>query len=323
VSLGSPLTSDNYPLSRPTLTDSGRGCAINCTQAPPIVWDYVHASLAENTRRAYLSDLAHFDAWGGRIPTTEEILATYFAAHAGKLKTSTLTRRLAAISKAHSGANNPAHSALVRATMRGIMRMHRLPPTQARPLVRDELLAVVDAMGNELRDARDRALLLIGFAGAFRRSELVALNSEDADFRREGLLLQVRRSKTDQCGGGRQIAIPHSTLQCCPVASLRAWLDYSGIEGGPIFRRVDRNDRVFGRLSGEAVALIVKRRVAAAGLHQDRYSGHSLRSGFATTAARQGLTVWDIRRQTGHASISTLAGYVRDAELLANSRSLL
>jgi integrase len=278
----------------------------------------VRASLAENTRRAYLADLAHFEAWGGRIPATEEMLASYLAAHAGQLKTSTLTRRLAALSKAHAGSTvNPARSALVLATMRGIVRRHQESPRQAKPLVKEELVAVLDRIGGELRDVRDRALLLIGFAGAFRRSELVALDREDLDFRPEGVLIHIRRSKTDQSGFGRQVAIKAASGPHCPIAAVQGWLGHARIEGGPVFRRIDRDRRIFGRLSGEAVSLIVKARVAAAGLQPDGYSGHSLRSGFATSAAQMGLTAWDIRRQTGHASVNTLQGYVRDTDPFA------
>jgi integrase len=300
--------------------------AINCTESgvPSTVWEYVHASLSENTRRAYLSDLAHFQAWGGKLPATEEMLASYLAARAGRLNTSTLSRHLAALSKAHSGAlDNPAHSPLVRATMRGIMRRHRRPPGQAKPLLRDELVALLDATGTGLRDVRDRALLLIGFAGAFRRSELVALNREDIAFCNEGVLLSVRRSKTDQHGRGRRIAVTYGKERWCAVASLREWIERSRIEHGPLFVHVNRHGHLLNRLSGEGVSLILRNRVAAAGLCAAAYSGHSLRAGFATSAARAGKSIWEMRRQTGHKSTSTLAGYIRDHELFTHASSLL
>jgi integrase len=202
--------------------------------------------------------------------------------------------------------------------MRGIMRRHRQPPRQAKPLLRDELFVVLGAMGNDLKDVRDRTLLLIGFAGGFRRSELVGLDSEDVEQVAQGLVVNLRRSKTDQCGIGRQVAIPFGHSEWCPVQSLSEWLRLSKISAGALFRRVDRHGHMLERLCGEAVSLIIKARTAAAGLSPDEYSGHSLRAGFATSAAQAGLTPWDIRRQTGHASYSILATYVRQRELFAN-----
>jgi len=284
----------------------------------------VHASLAENTRRAYLCDLEHFKAWGGKIPATDEMLASYLAVHAGRLSTSTLSRRLAAISKAHSGRPiNPAHSALVRTTMRGIMRRHRRPPRQAKPLLRGELLSVLDAMGNGLRDIRDRALLLVGFAGAFRRSELVSLNCEDIELCSDGMLIYIRRSKTDQCRFGRRIAVPYGKQRWCAVIALREWLEHLRVAHGPLFVHVSRHGHLVQRLSGESVSMIVQERVAAAGLCPSGYSGHSLRAGYATSAAQAGTSMWNIRQQTGHKSISTVAGYIRDHELFAHSSFVL
>lgn len=314
------LTRDNLPLSRATPDSAATSFAINCTTVLPAeVWDYVHASLAENTRRAYASDLAHFGAWGGRIPASDAMVASYLAAHADHLSVSTLSRRLAAIAKAHGGGpSSPVRSPLVKATMRGIMRRHRRPPRQVKPLLRDDLFAVLAAMGDDLRDIRDRALLLIGFAGGFRRSELVGLDREDVEVVAEGLVINLRRSKTDQCGEGRQVAIPLGSSIWCPVVGLHDWLRRSGISSGALFRRIDRHGHLLERLSGEVVSLVIKTHAAAAGFSADGYSGHSLRAGFATSAAQAGLNSWDIRRQTGHASNSTLAGYVRQRRLFAD-----
>jgi integrase len=307
------LTRDNCPLSRPNPVNALATLAINCTtELPDQVREYVQASLAENTRRAYVSDLEHFRAWGGRVPATDVVLASYLAAHAGRLSVSTLSRRLAAIAKAHgAAATNPGRSPLVKATMRGIMRRHRQPPRQAKPLLRDQLFDVLTKTGVELRDVRDRALLLVGFAGGFRRSELVGLDIEDIEGVAEGLVIRLRQSKTDQCGFGREVAIPYGHTRWCPVVALHEWLLVSGINSGALFRRIDRHDHLLTRLSGEAVSLIVKARLSAAGMSSEGYSGHSLRAGFATSAAQAGLNAWDIRRQTGHASTSVLATYVR------------
>ena len=260
--------------------------------------------------------------WGGGIPSTEAQVAAYLAAHATTLKVATLTRRLAAISVAHeaSGHPNPVRSPLVRATMRGIRRERGSAQRQAKPLLREDLFRVLDAMGEGVKDARDRALLLIGFAGGFRRSEIVALDCGDVERVRQGLIVTLRRSKTDQEGAGRKVGIPFGRTRHCPVLALDRWLAVSGIEAGPVFRPVDRHGRVASeRLSGEAVSLIVKERVAAAGIDPTGFSGHSLRAGFATSAVQAGVSTLKIRSQTGHASDAMLARYVRDGELFVDN----
>jgi integrase len=315
------LTSDNPYLSR-AKPDLVPGSAVNCTDLPDAVARYVRASLADNTRRAYLSDLAHFENWGGRIPASAETLASYLAAHAGTLHVATLVRRIASISKAHQtrGAPNPTRSELVRTTLRGIKRTRRCIQQQAKPLLREDLLLVLNAMGDGLKDIRDRALLLIGFAGALRRSELVSLDVTDVAQVRRGIVLHLRHSKTDQDGRGDKIAIPDGRSRCCAVLALDAWLVASGITEGAIFRPVDRHGRVHGgRLSGEAVSNVVRERVADAGLDPTGYSGHSLRAGFATSAAQAGVQAWRIKAQTRHASDAMLARYVRQAELFSDN----
>jgi integrase len=311
------LTSDNFYLSRPN-PELLPGSAVNCTKLPDAVLGYVRASLADNTRRAYLSDLAHFENWGGRVPASAETVARYLAAHADTLRVATLVRRIASISKAHQtrGAPNPARSELVRTTLRGIKRARRCTQRQAKPLLRADLVLVLDAMGSGLKDIRDRTLLLIGFAGALRRSELVSLDVAEVEHVRRGVAIHLRHSKTDQDGRGDTIAIPYGRSRYCAVLALDAWLAASGITEGAIFRPVDRHGRVHaGRLSSEAVSIVVRERVAAAGLDPTSYSGHSLRAGFATSAAQAGVQAWRIRTQTRHASDAMLARYIREGEL--------
>ncbi len=315
------LTSDNYYLSRPK-TVPAPGSPVDCTGLPANVVRYVRASLADNTRRAYLSDLAHFEAWGGLFPASHETIATYLAAHADKLSVATLIRRLASLSKAHQerGLSNPTRSELVRATLRGIKRVRRENPRQAKPLLREDLLLVLDVVGDRLKDIRDRALVLIGFAGALRRAELVALDVADIERASSGIVLRLRHSKTDQEGKGHKILIPYGRTRWCPVSTLDVWLAASGITAGPIFRPVNRHGYVRDvRLSGEAVSLVVRGRVAAAGLDPTGYSGHSLRAGFATSAALAGVPAWRIRTQTRHASDVMMAGYIRQAGLLSDN----
>jgi integrase len=317
------LTSDNLLLSRPNCGPPAlQSTALTGTGLPKEVAALVQNSIAENTRRAYLSDLAQFESWGGCIPATDTMLASYIAAHAETLTVATLMRRLVAISKAHEarGLHNPVRSALVRATLRGIKRKAGMAQRQAKPLVKEDLILVLDAMSEGLRDARDRALLLVGFAGGFRRSELVGINREDIELVRFGIVIHLRKSKTDQMGAGRKVAIPHGRTRWCPVAALEEWLARSGTSGGPVFRPVERDGKVSNRrLSGEAVSLVIKERVQAAGIDPTGYSGHSLRAGFATSAAQAGVSSRKIRQQTGHASDATLARYIRDGELFADN----
>jgi integrase len=283
---------------------------------------YLRLSLSDNTRRAYLCDLDHFEGWGGAIPAKPETVASYLAEHADTLAVATLVRRVASISKAHEARNlpNPCRAEIVKATLRGIKRHKGCAQDQARALVRDDLFRVLDAMGDGVKDLRDRALLLIGFAGGFRRSELVALDCADVETVRQGLIVTVRRSKTDQEGQGRKLGVPYGRTRHCPVLALERWIEVSRVESAAIFRPVDRHGRIAqDRLSGDAVSVIVKERVAAAGFDPTGYSGHSLRAGFATSGVREGISTLKIRQQTGHASDAMLQRYVRDGEIFVGN----
>ncbi|MCK1693092.1 site-specific integrase [Bradyrhizobium sp. 144] len=288
---------------------------------------FIQNSIAENSRRAYLSDLREFEKAGFSIPATPEAVAQYLAQSASSLRVATLVRRLASLSKAHEarGLPNPTQSPIVRATMRGIKRTYGCAQRQAKPLCRDDLLQVLDATGSSKKDLRDRALLLLAFAGALRRSELVALNVEDLEHARQGVILHLRSSKTDQEGDGQKIGIPHGRGRWCPVAALHDWLQASAIDKGPIFRPLDRAGRVGkARLSGDAVSLIVRHRIETAGLDPSGYSGHSLRAGLATSASRVGVPTYKIRAQTRHVSDAMLSRYIRDGALFtANAAGAL
>lgn len=284
---------------------------------PQTIADYVAAATSDNTRRAYQTDLRMFLAWGGSLPSSRESVAAYLVAHAVVLSPVTLSRRLVAIGRAHStlGHPNPCRTDLVRTTLRGIWRVHGRPQRQAQPALREDVLAMLPHMLGT-RGVRDRALVLIGFAGAFRRSELVALQYEDVAFVKEGLTLMIRRSKTDQVGEGRKIAIPFARSHACPVKALTNWLDHAGIQTGPLFRTVKKGGDIGTvALSDQSVAAIVKEYAAKAGLDAHSYSGHSLRAGLITSAAKAGVSSWKIREQTGHRSDAMLQRYIRDAEI--------
>ena len=313
--MSNDLTSDNPYLSRPTLPGGSQELA-------ELVATYVQDSLAENSRRAYLSDLAHFENWGGSLPSSDKMLASYFVSHAETFRVATLVRRLTSISKAHEarGYESPARSSLVKATLRGIKRRQGIAQRQAKPLLKEDLIAVLDAMGGTLRDVRDRALLLIGFAGAFRRSELVALNKDDIGRVRQGIIINLKRSKTDQTSKGRQVAIPRGRSRWCPVSALDTWLERSGTIDAAVFRSVNRHGAVGNvRLSAEAVSLVIKQRIVAIGLDPTSYSGHSLRAGFVTSAAQASVPTWRIRQQTGHTSDTMLQRYIREEGLFVKN----
>ena len=327
------LTSDTPPLSRPT-NEQGKGLvaaniAINCrpgrTQTPVLaqhIAALVRDSLSENSRRAYASDLARFAAWGGAVPATPAIIADYLADHADTHAVATLIRWLTSLAKAHRALDvpDPTDCELVKSVLRGIRRRNGSLPSQAKPLLRDDLFAILDAMGDGMKADRDRALLLVGFAGGFRRSELVGLDVADIEPLKQGIVITIRRSKTDQLGVGRKIGIPYARGRHCPIIALDKWRTTSEIVDGPLFRPLTRH-RLIGvsRLSGEAVALVIKERLAAIGIEPERYSGHSLRAGFVTSAAQAGVSSWKIREQTGHRSEAMLARYIRDGEMFLDN----
>ncbi|MHB9023957.1 MAG: site-specific integrase [Armatimonadota bacterium] len=231
-------------------------------------------------------------------------------------KPSTIKRHLAAIKAQHvaQGYQTPTHSQVVKGVMRGISRKHGAPPRGAEAILPETLrtlLHEIDAA--TLIGKRDRALLLTGFSGAFRRSELVGLNIDDIAWRDEGAIFLLRHSKTDQHGQGRFVGIPRGKrVDECPVTALHEWLIAAGIEQGAVFRGMDCHGRIISeRLSGRAVPLIIKRYATAAGLDAAQYSGHSLRSGHCTAAARAGVSERIIMQQSGHTSHNTMLKYVR------------
>jgi len=286
----------------------------------PTAQDYARANRASNTLRAYRAAWRAFAAWceaEGRLalPADPLTVADYLAFAAQQHKPSTLAVHVAAIRAAHKAAGHPDPTAdeRVKATLAGIRRVHGQPPAQREPLTLDDLRALVRACGDDLAGLRDRALLLVGFAAALRRSEIVALDVEH--IRLNGVLrITLTRSKTDQEGQGVAKTIPRlADAELCPVRALRAWLDAAGIASGPIFRSVNRWGKVGARLSAYDVARIVKRRAQAAGLDARMLAGHSLRAGFATTAALAGLDAVAIAEVTGHRSLNTLQRYIRAA----------
>ncbi len=290
---------------------------------------YEAASKSANTWRAYRSDLRHFGAWceargALAMPAAPETVRHYLVDHVGKLAVSTLRRRLSAISEAHvaAGEANPTVSAVVRFAWEGMRRSHGSAPRAKEAAVTEVVAAMVKPLGHFLIDVRDRAILLIGFAGAMRRSELASLEFADIAETGDGLRITVGRSKTDQEGEGAVVGITYgSNPPTCPVRAWRAWVDASGISDGPAFRQVGSGRVTAKAIAGDGIARMVKRRATAAGLDPNMFSGHSLRSGFATTAARAGVSEHKIMRQGRWTTSQAMRGYIREGELFVDNPS--
>jgi site-specific recombinase XerD len=290
--------------------------------------EFARQSKAENTLRGYRADWGHFCAWCEShpvcpLPASPETVASYIAECAGHLKVGSIQRRLNAIGEAHKAVavESPTHSGTVRNTIKGIRRMMGTAPTQKAAALTDDIRAMLDATDAGMIGIRDRAIILLGFAGAFRRSELVGLDLADCTFSRDGLTVILRRSKTDQDGQGRRIGIPYgSNPETCPVRVVQAWIEQAGIAEGPLFRSITRHGQVQTcRLSGIDVARIVKKLAKRAGLDAAKYAGHSLRAGHATSAAIAGASERSIMAQTGHRSVQMVRRYIRDANLFGEN----
>lgn len=288
---------------------------------------YVEASRAPATRRAYASDWTIFTAWCDArgiepLPAEPAAVAIFISAEAAAgIKPSTIGRRLAAIGYAHrqAGFDAPQERAgaiAIRNAIAGIRRTHGVKPERKRAadgdLLRDMLRAIE---GESPRAVRDRALLAIGMAAAFRRSELVVLDIADVGIVPEGLHLTINRSKTDQEGEGVVIAIPEGR-RIRPKALLLEWIALAGFAEGPVFRKLTPQGRITAKpMSDRGVAIVVKTRAAAAGYDPEVMAGHSLRAGFLTEAARQGASVFKMREVSRHKSLEVLSDYVRNHEL--------
>lgn len=291
---------------------------------PSQVRKYIRASKAENTLRGYQSDWRDFCGWCRShnvcpLPAPPEAVASYIADCAEHLKVGSIQRRLNAIAEAHKAAalEPPSHAAVVRNTLKGIRRTKGTAVSQKSPALTDDIRAMIEATDTGIIGIRDRALILLGFAGAFRRSELVGLTAEDCSFGKDGLTIVIRRSKTDQEGLGRKVGIPYgSNPETCPVRNLQTWIEQAGITTGPLFRSISRHGLLrSGRLAGIDVARILKKLAERAGLDPAKYAGHSLRAGHATSAAIAGASERSIMNQTGHRSVQMVRRYIRDGSL--------
>jgi site-specific recombinase XerD len=290
---------------------------------------YARRSKSENTLKAYRSDWALFEGFCqargvSSLPSTPATVAAYAAEAARTLKANTVERRLTAISQAHqlAGCPNPVEDKMVRTVMAGIRRVKGTAQQGKEPLSPEVLRKMFAGAADDLRFARDRALLLVGFAGAFRRSEVVGLRFEDIRFTDDGLVVTLPKSKTDQEGEGQTIGLPYgSHPESCPVRALAAWLERSGITYGCLFPAIGRwGGEVTGKPLGDhQLAKIIKRLAEGAGLDPAAYSGHSLRSGLATSAAEGGASERAIMDQTRHRSLKQVRKYIRRGSLFQDN----
>ena len=289
----------------------------------------IEAAKSENTRRAYSSDWRNFETWCSiadvlPLPATPSTIATYasWMADSGR-KVSTLERALVAISQAHQlkGFETPTADARVRETVKGIRRRYAYIRRRAKPLFPEHLRTAYPKMRPGPRAIRNRSMLNLGLAGGFRRSELVDLDFADLEFVEEGVIVTLRRSKTDQEGQGFRKGIPFGQYpETCPVKALRAWLNAAEISEGPIYRTVTNAGVVLDqRTSTQAVNRAVKAVAKLAGLEVREYSAHSLRAGLVTTASRAGKRLDRIMDMSGHTSEKVVRGYIREGSLFRDN----
>ena len=283
-----------------------------------------------NTIKSYASDWNDFADWcehhqTASLPAEPETIVNYINDLADNAKANTVSRRVTAISENHIAAgykrDNPAHSGLVRNAMSAIRREKGTFQHGKAPILLETLYLIADGFGTDEASIRDKALLLLGFAGAFRRSELVALTVEDVSFSAEGMVVFIGKSKGDQLGKGSYIGIPYAPdKEICAVRALRAWLSLSGIKKGPLFRPFKRNHELRDtQLSDKSVALIVKKYIKRAGLSEKDFAGHSLRRGFATSAAQHDVDALTIMRQTRHKSEKMVHRYIEQGNIFKDN----
>lgn len=291
----------------------------------------VASSLSASSKRAYAASWSDFSAWAeahrvGALPAQPESVALYLADRSSTLKVASLAKALSAIAYVHKSVlgtiDAPTRHPLVLATFKGIRRTIGTAQQMKDPLCSPEIRRIVAACPDNLAGLRDKALVLLSFAGAFRRSESAALTVEDLTFCPGGLIINLRRSKADQEAAGRTVAIPRGKEEStCPVRSLLTYMDTAGIRSGAIFRKIDQVGRVSpSGLHKDSIGRLVKGIAARGGLtNLDAIAGHSLRSGCVTECARNGVPTYLIKRQTGHKSSKMLDRYIRLGEMFTRN----
>ncbi len=290
-------------------------------------------SKASNTLRAYKSDFRDFSLFCAQngfksLPSESKIVSLYLTYLSSKnVKLSTLKRRLVSISVVHKlkGYYLDTKHPLIIENIMGIRRRKGSVQSGKKPLLISSLKQIINTIDElkieEIKKFRDKSIILLGFSGGFRRNEIISLNFDDVDFVKEGLKIHVRKSKTDQFGEGLIKAIPYfENSQFCPVISLKNWIHISKISSGSLFRRFNKGSKLSeNRLTDQTVALLIKEYLKLAGIDNKNYSGHSLRSGFATSAAEFGVEERSIMAMTGHKSTEMVRRYIKEANLFKNN----
>ena len=294
--------------------------------------DNLKSSKANNTLRAYKSDFKDFATFCAKhgfnsMPTEPKVVSLYLTHLSANSKISTLRRRLVSIGVVHKIKGHyldTKHPVIIENLM-GIKRKKGSIQIGKKPILINHLKTIVNVIDEQkiekIKKLRDRTLILIGFGGGFRRTELISIDHEDLDFVEEGLKITLRRSKTDQFGEGLVKGLPYfSNEKYCPVTSLKNWINISKIKTGPIFRRFAKGSILTSnRLTDQSVVLIIKNCLKLAGIENKNFSGHSLRSGFATAAAESGADERSIMAMTGHKTTQMVRRYIREANIFKNN----
>ena len=291
------------------------------------------SSKAINTIRAYKSDFKDFGAFCAKhsfkaLPTEPKIVALYLTYLSGKdAKMSTLRRRLVSIGMMHKLKGyylDNKHPVIIENLM-GIKRTKGSIQRGKKPILINHLKAIINVINEEkieeIKKIRDKAIILVGFGGGFRRTELISIDHEDLEFVTEGVKITIKRSKTDQFGEGMTKGLPYfANKTYCPVSHLKKWIEISNIKDGAIFRRFVKGSLLTSsRLTDQSVVLLIKRYLELAGIENKNYSGHSLRSGFATVSAESGADERSIMAMTGHKTTQMVRRYIKEANLFKNN----
>ncbi len=288
---------------------------------------YVLNAKSKETRRGYRSDWNQFELWCKEknlrsMPADVSTIAAYLSDLANIKKVATIQRRLVSIKQAHSAAGYPIYrnNSLITETVKGIKKTHGAPQRAKTPLLTKDIHSMILNLGDDLQGTRDKAILLLGYTGAFRRSELVAFNVDDLNFKFEGIEVLVRRSKTDQEGKGQVVPIPYgSNPITCPVRAIQKWIERSNIVEGPLFRAINKHAQISAiGMCSASVGVIVKRNDFVMKSDGD-YSAHSLRAGFCTQVAANGVTDTQGMRHSRHTNFNTWRKYVRLATIWQDS----
>ena len=290
------------------------------------------SSKANNTLRAYKSDFRDFGAFCAKhgldsLPTEPKIVSLYLTNLSKNSKMSTLKRRLVSISMVHrlKGHYLDTKHPIIIENLMGIKRVKGSIQKGKKPILINHLKSIINVIDqqeiNEIKKSRDKTIVLVGFGGGFRRTELISINHEDLEFVPEGVKITLKRSKTDQFGEGMVKGLPYFSNELyCPVINLKKWLELSNIKSGPIFRRFVKGSVLTNnRLTDQSVVLIIKNYLNLAGIENKNYSGHSLRSGFATVAAESGADERSIMAMTGHKTTQMVRRYIREANIFKNN----